>query len=76
MPGVNGVEALRTIRQDEEQSGRIRAHAANVVMITAKDDSNSNAQSFQELCDAYVTKPVDAGDLLNIVDCLQPARSY
>jgi two-component system chemotaxis response regulator CheY len=74
MPGMSGLEALQTIREEEERSGLPRSDAAKVVMITAKDDSDSISQSFQSLCDAYVTKPVDMQDLLNIVDCLYPAQ--
>jgi two-component system, chemotaxis family, chemotaxis protein CheY len=74
MPGMSGLEALQTIRGEEECSGLTRSDAAKVIMITAKDDSESIAQSFQSLCDAYVTKPVDMQDLLNIVDCLYPAQ--
>jgi len=72
MPGMSGLEALQTIRQDEERSGRQRPNAAKVIMISARDDSESITQSFQQLCDAYLTKPVDLTDFLNILQCLHP----
>jgi len=72
MPGMSGLEALQRIRQEEERTGRTRSDGAKVIMITAKDDSESIAQSFQQLCDAYLTKPVDMRDLLNILHCLYP----
>ena len=72
MPGMTGLEALQTIRREEERSGRPRPGAAKVIMISAKDDSESIKQSFQHLCDAYLTKPLDLTDFLNILLCLYP----
>ena len=72
MPGMSGLDALQRIRQEEERAGRQRSDGAKVIMITAKDDSESIAKSFQQLCDAYLTKPVDMRDLLNILHCLCP----
>lgn len=72
MPGVSGLEALQLIRKEEKRFGRAGDQAAKVIMITARDDSESISQSFQQLCDAYLTKPIDAADFLGILDCLHP----
>jgi len=72
MPGMSGLDALKLIRQDEERFGRTRQQAAKVIMITGRDDSEIISQCFQQLCDAYLTKPIDAADFLGILDCLHP----
>jgi two-component system chemotaxis response regulator CheY len=72
MPVMGGLEALGIIRQDEESRGRLRAQAARVVITTASDDSDTISQAFRGLCDAYVVKPIDADQLLDVVHCLFP----
>ena len=74
MPTMSGLEALRLVR--EEEARRSRPRAAKVVVITSREDSGSIHEAFQQLCDAYVVKPVDTEALLNIVECIcQVARN-
>jgi two-component system chemotaxis response regulator CheY len=72
MPTMGGLEALKLIREAEERHGRLRDSAAKVIIATASDDSHTINKAFQELCDAYVVKPIDPAELLNIVYCLCP----
>jgi two-component system chemotaxis response regulator CheY len=72
MPTMGGLEALKLIREAEERHGRLRDSRAKVIIATASDDSNTISKAFQELCDAYVVKPIDPAELLNIVYCLCP----
>jgi two-component system chemotaxis response regulator CheY len=72
MPQMGGLEALKLIRQDEEQRGRRRPGASKIVITTAADDQESISSAFRELCDAYLLKPIDATELLNLVYCLCP----
>jgi two-component system chemotaxis response regulator CheY len=72
MPNMNGLEALKLIRQEEERHGRYRPRASKVIIATASDDSDSIHNAFRELCDAYVVKPIDAAELLNLLYCLCP----
>jgi len=74
MPCMNGLEALKLIRQEEANRGRTRPRASKVIIATASDDTNSISAAFRELCDAYVVKPIDASELLNIVECLFPIQ--
>lgn len=74
MPVMGGLEALGIIRQEEESRGRLRAQAAKVVITTASDDSDTISQAFRGLCDAYVVKPIDADQLLDVVHCLFPVE--
>jgi two-component system chemotaxis response regulator CheY len=72
MPVMGGIEAIQLIRQEEERHGRYRPQATKVIVTTASDDTDTISQAFRELCDAYVIKPVDAGEFTNVVACLFP----
>lgn len=72
MPAMGGLEALKLIRQEEARHGRFRPQATKVIITTASDDVNTIDKAFRELCDAYVVKPIDGTELLNLVHCLFP----
>lgn len=72
MPTMNGLEALKLIRQEEERHGCARPQGAKVIITTASDDDESIDTAFQQLCDAYIVKPIDGTELLDIVYCLCP----
>lgn len=72
MPAINGIDALRLIRQEEERHGRPRQRGAKVIVTTAAGDAENIQTAFEQLCDAYMVKPVDGAELLNIVYCLCP----
>jgi two-component system chemotaxis response regulator CheY len=72
MPNVGGLEALKLIRQEEERHGLARQHGSKVVITTAAGDRDSISTAFRELCDAYLVKPIDAAELLDLVYCLCP----
>ena len=72
MPTMGGLDALRLIRREEELRGRFRPRAAKVIIATGADDKDTIGQAFRELCDAYVMKPIDAGELIDFVHCLFP----
>ncbi len=75
MPTMGGLEALKLIREEEERHGRVRPQASRVIITTASDDNDSITQAFQKLCDAYVVKPIDTAELVNIVYCLFPIEN-
>ena len=72
MPNMNGLDALGVIRQAEESHGISRVHSAKVIVTTAAGDTETIEKAFTGLCDAYITKPIDAEELLNLVYCLCP----
>jgi two-component system, chemotaxis family, chemotaxis protein CheY len=72
MPTMGGLEALKLIRQEEERHGRIRPQGSKIVIATAADDQISISGAFRELCDAYLVKPIDGAELLDLVYCLCP----
>ncbi len=72
MPVMGGIEALKIIRREEELHGRFRPLATKIVITTAADDKNTIDQAFRELCDAYIVKPIDTEEIIDIVRCLFP----
>ncbi|MBN2474791.1 MAG: response regulator [Pirellulales bacterium] len=65
MPGMDGHEALRRIRQLEADHGIYGSDGVKVLMTTALRDSKHCVQSFREGCECYITKPIDADELLS-----------
>ena len=59
MPGVNGVEALRRIRET--------APRVAVVMLTMVDDDASVAEALREGAVGYVLKGADADEMLRVI---------
>ena len=72
MPNMSGLEALKLIRQEEQRHGRTPPRGARIIVATAADDKNTISQAFRQPCDAYIVKPIDAAELLNLVYCLCP----
>jgi len=63
MPEMDGVEALKAIREHEEKLGIFGEQRVKVIMITGKDDSKTILTSFREGCEGYVVKPVEKENL-------------
>ena len=64
LPEMDGQAAVKEIRSLEQRRGVLSSAGAKIVMTTAVDDMKHVIRSFQELCDAYLVKPVDLGQLL------------
>jgi two-component system chemotaxis response regulator CheY len=64
MPEMDGREAVRQIRAMEEAQGIISTYGSKIIMTTALSDLKEVIRSFRELCDAYLVKPIDLGQLL------------
>jgi two-component system chemotaxis response regulator CheY len=65
MPEMDGQAAVREIRAIEEAGGTLSTNGAKIIMTTALDDVKNVMQSFRDLCDAYVFKPIDTRKLLS-----------
>ena len=64
MPNLDGYELTRALRADP-------VHAAvPIVMLTSKDTRIDELRGLDAGADAYVTKPVDSGDLVRRVEAL------
>jgi two-component system chemotaxis response regulator CheY len=70
MPEMDGREAVKQVRALEEARGTLSTCGAKIIMTTAVNDVREVARCFEELCDAYLVKPIDLSKLL------QQVRSY
>ncbi len=64
MPGMNGHEALKCIRDLENEKNCGGSDGVKIIMTTALRDSKHCIQAFREGCECYVTKPINEQDLL------------
>ena len=64
MPQMDGHQALKAIRQLEEDHGIFDPCGVKVIMTTAKDRSRDMIQAFDEGCASYLVKPVDNEKLI------------
>ncbi len=64
MPEMNGQEALRHIRAMEEENGILSSKGAKIIMTTSMADLKNVTEAYKNLCDAYITKPVNGNKLL------------
>ncbi len=63
MPNLDGQDALKKIRDLENEKGLRAGEGAKILMITAMDDDDSRLVSFLRLCDGYLTKPLQKEEL-------------
>ena len=62
MPQMDGHTALKSIREIEAKDG-IFGDRVRIFMTTSKGDMKTIRASFQEICDAYIIKPIDGNKL-------------
>jgi two-component system chemotaxis response regulator CheY len=65
MPEMDGREAVRQVRSLELSQGIQSTFGAKIFMTTTVQEIKDVFLCFKELCDAYLMKPIDLGELLN-----------
>jgi two-component system chemotaxis response regulator CheY len=70
MPGMDGHEVLRIIRDVEDRSGIKGLDGAKVIMTTALSDYENVRKAFREQCEGYIPKPIDKDKLLDLLRSL------
>ena len=69
MPGISGVETLKRLKGDDALRG------IPVIMVTARGEEEIVRACQAAGCDAYVTKPVQNGELFTLLRALlNPGR--
>ena len=71
MPEMDGQEALRQIRAQEEANGIKSSRGSKIVMTTALSDIKNMSSAFFSLCDGYLTKPIAKAKLIEELHKLQ-----
>jgi CheY-like chemotaxis protein len=64
MPGLNGIEVCRRLREDAETNG------ATIVMLTAAHGDGVEREAEEAGADLFLTKPFSPLDLLRLVEGL------
>lgn len=59
MPKVDGIKALKTIREIEATSLPEGTKASKIIMITALNDKATVEEAYGYGCEAYAWKPID-----------------
>jgi two-component system chemotaxis response regulator CheY len=63
MPNMDGIEALRQIRDMEEEHNLPSEKQAKIIMVTAVIDQLQKKSARALRCDDYITKPINRQDL-------------
>lgn len=77
MPGMDGNEALKAIRDHERSTGINPAHEVKIIMTTALNTPKDVVTSYYHGgCTSYITKPIDPDRLTEVLkECgLKPER--
>jgi two-component system chemotaxis response regulator CheY len=64
MPEMDGQQALKRIRQLEEEAGITTERRAKVIMTSAHADRDNVLEAIQSQCDYFLVKPIDGRALL------------
>jgi two-component system, chemotaxis family, response regulator Rcp1 len=65
MPKLNGIEVLEFIKKDE------RLKKIPVVMLTTSSSEADIAACYEKSANCYITKPLDFGKFLNVVEAIE-----
>lgn len=70
MPIIDGQEVLRTIRELEDSTFNVTGKKTKIIMISSRDDMKTIMESFRNMCDGYLVKPVKRRELLDKIEGL------
>jgi two-component system chemotaxis response regulator CheY len=67
MPRLDGLKALKTIRELEVQNSVPKDEKVKVIMTTALNDKQTVMSSYDTGCEAYAWKPIDMGKFVEVM---------
>ncbi len=67
MPKVDGVKALKAIRQLEKQKGILPEKRAKIIMTTALAQTEFVKSAFNYGCEGYAAKPIDTQKFIEVL---------
>jgi len=59
MPKLDGIKALKSIRDIEKQNGIESDNKVKIIMTTALNDKDTVANAYDSGCEAYAWKPIE-----------------
>jgi two-component system chemotaxis response regulator CheY len=76
MPEVDGLEALKAIRQLEQDKGIAEADRAKVLMTTTASQVSKTMWAFHYGCSGYLVKPISKEKLVKEINKLPLGHSF
>jgi two-component system chemotaxis response regulator CheY len=70
MPGMDGQETLKRLRELEQEHGLGDDRRAQVIMTTALEDHDNVSAAFANACDGYVVKPIEKRKFLEALQSI------
>ncbi len=67
MPEMDGHEVLQKIRADEAATGEYLNNGVKIIMTTVLKDMKNVMKAYNNLCNGYLTKPIDRGELMAVL---------
>ena len=67
MPKLDGVKALKAIREIEAQKKLKEKEKAKIIMTTALNQTDNVFDAFDSGCEAYAAKPIDTVKMLEVM---------
>jgi two-component system, chemotaxis family, chemotaxis protein CheY len=71
MPKLDGVKALKAIRDIEKQKEINDKDRAKIIMTTALNDTGNVFGAFDSGCEAYSAKPIDTNKFIEVMRKLE-----
>ncbi|MCX7842754.1 MAG: response regulator [Clostridia bacterium] len=71
MPKLDGLKALKAIRDIEKQKGISETGRVKIIMTTALNDKKTVMEAYDYGCEAYAWKPIDLEKLRQVLEKLQ-----
>lgn len=70
MPGMNGFEVTRRVRQD------MNLRQIPIILVTALRETQDRVKGIEAGCDDFISKPIDKSELLSRVRSLLKVKAY
>ena len=67
LPGISGFDATRLLKQDDQTK------AIPIIAVTAFATAGDETKALESGCAAYITKPVNVGELLKTIGLFLPS---
>lgn len=67
MPKLDGLKALKAIRDIEKQRGVESRNKVKAIMTTALNDTDNVFEAFDTGCEAYAAKPIDTAKFIEVM---------
>ncbi|HAJ78374.1 MAG TPA: response regulator [Fibrobacteres bacterium] len=65
LPGADGQNVLKQIREIEEKKGIFGKDKTRIVMVTALNDNKNILEAFRSQCEGYIVKPISKEKMID-----------